>query len=135
MRSSTTRKRPSVSMTAATVTSGLSGMLAMVAVAAESIGASAPAGGAQAVLGCARVPHAIELTQVELRHGRVVEIRDAVPGIGAHAEHDRPVVGDQIGGGALWRIARDVADVDAARKTTTHGDEPVAVPHDARRLH
>ena len=86
------------------------------------------------MLGGAGVPDLVEFLQVQPRGGRVVDIGDAVPGVGAHAVDDRAVIGDQIGGGALRRLRGDVADVDAARQPPPHGDEAVAVAHDAARL-
>src|ERR1700756_5237671 len=119
MRSSTTRKRPSVSAIAATVTSGLLPMREIVAAGggkSESSAVrdggrdSAAAGGAQAVLGRAGVPDLVELLQVDTRNRRIVDVGHAVPGVGAHAIDDRAVIGDEIAGGALRTLRGDVAD-------------------------
>src|ERR1700722_13665699 len=102
MRSSTTRKRPSSSQIAATVISGFHAMVDIIAggpVTERSL--SATSGDAQSVLGRTRVPYGIELRQIELRHGWIVEVGDAVPGIRAHAIRDRSIIRDQIGRGAL----------------------------------
>src|SRR5581483_7146283 len=102
MRSSTTRKRPSVSVTAATVISGWD-MTELYSVAAKAR-LSAAAGGAQAVLGRARVPDLVEFLQVEARDRRIVDVRDTVPGVGAHAVDDGAVIRNEICGGALAGI-------------------------------
>ena len=60
-----------------------------------------PANRVQPVLGCAGIPELVELLQIEPRHGLVVDVRDTVPGIGAQAVHNGPVVGNEVGGGAL----------------------------------
>src|SRR3979490_713798 len=114
MRSSTTRKRPAVSVTAATVTSGVRGMQGIIAVGGATVGRaiSAAACGAQAALDRARVPHLIEFLQVQPGGRRIVDVGDTVPAVGAHTVDDRPVVGDEIRGGALWRLGGYVADVD-----------------------
>src|SRR3981189_3244575 len=103
MRSSTTRKRPAVSVTAATVTSGGRGMEGIIAVGGAPVGGaiSAAACGAQAALDRARVPHLIEFLQVQPGGRRVVDVGDPVPAVGAHTVDDRTVVGDEIRGGAL----------------------------------
>src|SRR3569833_534369 len=114
IRSSTTRKRPLSSVTAATVISGLCGMRASI----SALRASArrvsltTAGGSEAVLGSAGVPDVIEFGEVELGDGLVVEVGDAVPGIGAHPEDDGLVVRDQVRGSTLGRFPGNVADVD-----------------------
>src|SRR5487761_372560 len=87
--------------------------------------------GVQPVLGRAGIPDLIEFLQVQARDRRIVDVRDAVPGIGAHAVDDGPVVRDEIGRGSLAGLRRDVADVDAAREPPPHGHEAVAVAHDA----
>src|SRR6266403_3777890 len=96
MRSSTRRKRPSVSATAATVMSGVRAMEAIIAASIPGL-LKAPAvparwsltsaRDAQAVLGRAGVPHGIELLQVDPGDGRIVDIRDAVPRVRAHSIH------------------------------------------------
>src|SRR6202030_4358329 len=73
---------------------------------------SAAACGAQTVLDRARVPHLIEFLHVQARGHRVVDVGDTVPAVGAHTVDDRTVVGDEIPGGALWRLCGYVADVD-----------------------
>src|SRR6267154_5818611 len=102
MRSSTTRKRPAVSVTAATVTSGVR-MQGIIAVGGATVGGaiSAAACGAQAALDRARVPHLIEFLQVQPGGRRIVDVGDTVPAVGAHTVDDRPVVGDEIRGSAL----------------------------------
>src|SRR6185437_11459377 len=61
-------------------------------------------------------------------------VGDPVPGVGAHAIDDSPIIGDQVCGGPLRRLGGDVADVDAAGQAATHGDEAIAVAHDPRGL-
>src|SRR5579872_6329163 len=100
IRSSTTRKRPSVSVTAATVISGF-GMDGSIfrplgPPPFQEAGLKA-ANGAQPVLGGAGVPDLVEFLQINPRHRRVVDVRDTVPGIGSHPVDDGPIVGDQVG--------------------------------------
>src|SRR5579862_1963856 len=135
MRSSTIRKRPAVSATAATVMSGARLMRAIVPAGGKPAPSrSAATGGAQAVLGCAGVPHLIKLLKVQTRGSLVVDVGDTVPGVGAHAVDDGTIVSDEIGRGALRRLGGHVTDVDAARQAPAHGHEAVAVAHDAHRL-
>src|ERR1039457_5370230 len=101
MRSSTTRKFPSFSVTAATVMSGFHAMRDIIAGGGVADGrCSATPRDVQPVLRGARVPDCIEHSQIELGHRRIVEVGYAVPGIRAHAIHDRTIVSDQIGRGA-----------------------------------
>src|ERR1700742_2285911 len=132
MRSSTTRKRPSFSVTAATVISGLLGD--MRAIIARRVVSAAP-GDAQTLVYGAGIPDDVEFLEVQPGDGRIVDIGDAVPGVGTHAVHDRAVIGDQIGGGALLRCCGylDVADVYTAGKPPPHGNEAV-VPSEPRGL-
>src|SRR5437762_10127559 len=134
MRSSTTRKRPAVSVTAATVTSGIRGMRGIIAVGGATVGEaiSAAACGTQAALDRARVPHLIEFLQIHAGGGRIVDVGDTVPAVGAHTVDDRPVVGDEIRGGALWRLRGHVADVGATGQAPPHGRE--AVRSEERRV-
>src|SRR5260370_23795406 len=136
MRSSTTRKRPAVSVTVALVTSGVRGLRGLIAVGGGTVGepSSAAACGAQAALDRAGVPHLIEFLQVQPGGHRVVDVGDTVPAVGAHTVDDGTVVGDEIRGGALWRLRGYVADVDATGHSPSHGHESGAVPHDARQL-
>src|ERR1700738_3578951 len=125
MLSSTTRKRPAVSVTAATVTSGVRGMQGIIAVGGATVGEtsgrqSAAACDAQAVLDRARVPHLIEFLQIQPGGHRVVDVGDTVPAVGAHTVDDRTVVGDEIRGGALWRLGGHVADVEGSWQPPAH---------------
>src|SRR2546430_15638705 len=83
MRSSTTRKRPAVSVTAATVTSGVRGMRGIIAVGGATVGEaiSAAACGAQPALDRAGVPHLIEFLQIQAGGGRIVDVGDPVPAV------------------------------------------------------
>src|ERR1700732_1667085 len=102
MRSSTTRKRPACSLTAATVTSGFHAMHDSIAAGGAAVSPrSATPGGAKSVLRSARVPHRIELCQIKLGDRRIVEVGYAIPGVRAHAIYNRPIVRDQVGRGAL----------------------------------
>src|ERR1700722_7395879 len=130
MRSSTTRKRPSVSVTAATVMSGERAMLRIIACSRTAAIGSASARDSQAVFGCACVPDRVEFLQIEARGRRVIGISDAVPGICAHAVDDGSIVRDQVCRRTLRSLRGDVADIDAAREAATHRDEAVAVAHD-----
>src|ERR1700747_594182 len=106
MRSSPTRTQPAVSVTAATVTSGVRGMQGIIAVGAATVGEaiSAAACGAQAALDRAGLPHQIEFLQIHARGGRIVDVGDTVPAVGAHTVDDRPVVGDEVRGSSLRRL-------------------------------
>src|SRR5437763_14163019 len=138
-----TRKRPALSVTAATVTAGVRDMgkdysrrrCDGCSALRRLLGGSAAAGGAgaQAALDLAGVPHLIELLEVQPRHYLIVDVGDAVPALGSHAIDDRPVVGDQVRGGALRRLGGGVADVDAARQPLAHGHEAVAVARSEER--
>src|SRR5580698_3392659 len=134
IRSSTTRKRPSVSVTAATVISGERAMLRIIAGSRTAAISSASASDSQAVLGCAGVPDRVKFLQIEPGGGGIIGIGDAVPRIRTHAVDDRSIVSDQVCRCTLRGLCRDIADIDAAREASTHCDEAVAVAHDAGGL-
>src|SRR5690349_10323667 len=52
--------------------------------------------GAQRILGRASRPERVELREIEPRNRRIVEVGDAVPGIGAQPVDDGSIIGDQI---------------------------------------
>src|SRR3984957_19895056 len=130
MRSSTTRKRPSVSVTAATVISGERAILRIIAGSRTAAIRSASASDSQAMLGCAGVPDRVEFLQIEPGGGGIIGIGDAVPRIRTHAVDDGSIVGNQVRRSTLRSLCRDIADIDAAREAATHRDEAVAVAHD-----
>src|SRR5665213_1645769 len=115
IRSSTTRKRPSLSLTAATVMSGFHAMRDIITAGEiASRSCSATPCDSQSLFGGACIPDAVELGQIEFSYRGIVEVGDPIPGVGAHAVGDRAVIGDQISRGALRRFGGNVADVDAA---------------------
>src|SRR5450631_3147559 len=115
MRSSTTRKRPSLSLIAATVMSGFHAMRDIImAGGLADRSCSATSRDSQSLFWGTRIPNSIKLGQVQFGHGRIVEVSDAVPGISAHAVDHRAVIVIQIGGCALRGLGGDVADVDTA---------------------
>src|ERR1700733_14778845 len=109
MRSSTSRKRPLRSMTAATVTSGFQTMAKDTVRRGAAAGtrrhrqdrASAAGDPDLALLDHACLPDGIEFLQVLARDRGIIEAGDALGTIGTQAINNCAIVGDAVGGSEL----------------------------------
>src|ERR1700683_1144215 len=116
MRSSTSRKRPPRSMTAATVTSGFQTMRQDTAGRAPLQARRRPADSAAgdpylALLDHARLPDGIEFLQVLARDRGIIEAGDALGAIRTQAVNNRAIIRDAVRCGEfaiLWRADADL---------------------------
>src|ERR1700722_5249665 len=140
MRSSTSRKRRSRSISAATVTSGFQTMgegYRAPDVSGRRLArtfSSAACDPHFALFDHARLPDGIEFLQVLARDRGIVEAGDALGTIGTQAVNNRPVIGDAVRCGEFAILRRADADLEVTGEPMCHGDETIGAAAQARLI-